>query len=376
MAPVASAELIAELERALRAKPGRTGKVLRGLADLLSVMADRLDQRQLEIFDEMLIRLMDHVEVPALAELGNGLADIQCAQLKIIERLARHEDAAVASPILQRSAQLSDEDLVEIAASRGPGHGLAIAQRKSIAEAVVDILLDHGDTNVCVRLVKNAGAKFSRNGFAKLCRMAERNDEMADLLVGRTDATAEVLRELMSKLPRSVRARLLRIAAPEMRQTIIAAIESVEVGIVAKAPEKIDYSEAQAKIVELNKHGKLNDSTVNRFATWREYRNLVAALAHLAAVPVETVEPLVHEGDFYGVIVACHASRLNWTTTQAVISNRPNQSKLSPADMAQARAAFDSLNLSASQRIIRFGSVGDFALKFQRDGDASIAEAG
>jgi uncharacterized protein (DUF2336 family) len=376
MAPVASAELIAELERAVRAKPGRTGKVLRGLADLLSVMADRLDRRQLEIFDEMLIRLMDHVEVPALAELGNGLADIQCAQLKIIERLARHEDAAVASPILQRSAQLSDEDLIEIAASRGPGHGLAIAQRKFLGEAVVDILLDHGDTNVCVRLAKNAGAKFSRDGFAKLRRMAERNDEMADLLVGRTDAPAEILRELMSKLPRSVRARLLRIAAPAMRETIIAAIESVEVGIVAKAPEKIDYSEAQAKIVELNKHGKLNDSTVNRFATWREYRNLVAALSHLATVPIETVEPLVHEGDFYGVIVACHASRLNWTTTQAVISNRPNQPKLSPADIAQARAAFESLNLSASQRIIRFGSVGDFALRFQRDGGASIAEAG
>ena len=84
----------------------------------------------------------------------------------------------------------------------------------------------------------------------------------------------------------------------------------------------------------------------------------------------------MHEGDFYGAIVACHASRLNWTTTQAVISNRPNQAKLSPADIAQAREAFDSLNLSASQRIVRFGSIGDFARKFQRGGDASMAEAG
>ncbi|MCP4618314.1 MAG: DUF2336 domain-containing protein [Bradyrhizobium sp.] len=375
MAAIASTELIAELERAVRAKPGRTGKVLRGLADLLSVMADRLDARQLEIFDEMMIRLMDHVEAPALAELGNGLADIACAQLKVVQRLARHEDAAVASPILQRSAQLSDEGLVEIASSRGPSHGAAIAQRKRVGEAVVDVLLDHGDTSVCVQLAKNGGAKFSPNGFAKLRRMAERNDELADLLVSRTDVPAEVLRELLSRLPRSVRARLLRTCSPELRAPIMAAIESVEVGIVAKVPEKIDYSEAQAKIVELNKQGKLNDSTVNRFATWREYRNLIAALSHLATVPVETIEPLVHEGDFYGVIVACHASRLNWTTTQAVIGNRPNQPKLSPADIAQAQAAFDSLNLSASQRIIRFGSVGDFAQKFQRH-DASTAEVG
>lgn len=77
MAAIASDELMAELERTVRAKLGRTGQMLCDLAD------------------------------------------------------ARHEAALVASPILQTSPKLSDNERVEIAARRGAAHGLAIAQRRA-----------------------------------------------------------------------------------------------------------------------------------------------------------------------------------------------------------------------------------------------------
>jgi Uncharacterised protein conserved in bacteria (DUF2336) len=205
--------------------------------------------------------------------------------------------------------------------------------------------------------------------------MAERNDELANLLVGRADAPADALRELLTRLPRSVRARLLKIAAPELREAITKVIEDVEAGICAKAPERVDYSEAQARIVELNKLGKLNDSTVNRFATWREYRNLIAALSQLATVPIETIEQMLHEGDSYGLAVACRASRLNWNTALAVISNRPDQKRPPEGEIKQIAAAFESLNLSAAQQMIRYGSIKEFARKFQPGGDAAMAEA-
>ena len=370
MAAIASAELIAELERSVQARPGRTAQMLRRVADLLTATADRLDQRQFDIFDEILARLTDHVELQALVQLSNSLADVSSAQLKMIHRLARHEEAAVASPVLQRSEYLTEEDLVEIAACRGTAHGLAIAQRKCVGQAVVDILLDHGDTGICIQLAKNYGARFSPDGFSRLVRMAERNDELANLLVCRTDVPAAAISELLDRLPRSVRARLLKIAAPGQREAVKTAIESVEAGICAKAPEAVDYSEAQARVLELNNQGKLNDSTVNRFATWREHCNLVAALSQLATVPVQTIEDLMRESDCMGLIVACRASRLNWNTTLAVINNRPDQPKPSAREIEQGEAAFESLNLSAAQRLIRFGSIRDFALKFQPGGDA------
>jgi hypothetical protein len=99
-------------------------------------------------------------------------------------------------------------------------------------------------------------------------------------------------------------------------------------------------------------------------------------LSQLATVTIQTIEALLHESDYYGLIVACRASRLNWNTTLAVISNRPDQARLSEKEIEQAEAAFESLNLSAAQRMIRFGSVRDFALKCERDADTVIAGVG
>lgn len=376
MVAIGSAELVAEMERSVRASPGRTSQMLRRVADLFSVTAGQLNRDQLDVFDQILIRLSDHAEPQALAQLSQLLADIPSARLEIVRQLARHEEATIASPILRKSEYLCEEDLIEIAACRGAAHALAIAQRAFLGEAIVDVLLDHADTGVCVLLAKSRGAKFSSEGYSRLARMAERNDELADLFVSRADVPLDVLRRLLASLPRSVRARLLKIAAPELREAVKTAIEGVEATICTKAPERIDYSEAQARIIELNKLGRLNDSTINRFATWREYRNLVAALSHLAAVPIETIEALLHEREYYGMAVACRASRLNWNTTLAVISNRPDQAKLSNEQIGQTEAAFESLNLSAAQRLIRFGSIRDFALKFGRDGDTLVAEAG
>jgi len=337
--------------------------------------AHRLEGAQFEVFDDILIRLMDRVEIGDLARLSDALAYLAPARLRIVGRLAQHEEAEVATPILQKSDAIPDADLVEAVQSRGSAHAIAIARRRSLGEAVTDALLMRGDTSICVELTRSGGTRFSRDGYAKLAAMAERNDELADLLVRRPDVPTGSLRELLAKLPRSVRARLLKIATPELHDTIHAAIESIETGICCRAPEAIDYTEAQARVLELNNLGKLNDSTVNRFAVWRENRNLVAALSLLATVPIETIETLLGEGDSYGLIVACRASRLNWTTTQAVIGNRPDRPAPPAEEIARARDAFDALNLSAAQRLIRFGSIADFASKPKSVGPPSAARA-
>src|SRR5690242_4766560 len=115
MAAIASAELIADLERVVQASPGRTAHLLGGMANLLGATADRLSADQLAFFDDMLIRLTDHVDVDVLAQLSQSLARIPFEHLKILQRLVRHEETVVAAPILQNAAWLSDDDLVEIA---------------------------------------------------------------------------------------------------------------------------------------------------------------------------------------------------------------------------------------------------------------------
>ena len=83
---------------------------------------------------------------------------------------------------------------------------------------------------------------------------------------------------------------------------------------------------------------------------------VVAALALKADVKVEAIEPLLEPDRVYGLIVACKAARLSWSTTTMIVRNRPNCPPSTDRELEQCVAVFESLLLSVAQWTIRFGS--------------------
>jgi uncharacterized protein (DUF2336 family) len=373
MSHIASTELIDELEHVIKAgSPERCIQILRQVTCLFLSDAGRFNEHHIGVFDDILVRLMGCVEARTLTRVSAAFAGVASAPKEAVRHLARHADAAVAAPILLTSASLSDQDLIEIAGARGPEHLRAIAGRNALSVALTDALLMRGDTNLCRLLARNSGAQFSSCGFASLVNTAGRDDEIADCLVLRRDMPPELLRDLISKSSPAVQARLLKTAPPEKHEAIRAAIETSASQARAKKPAPVDYSEAKATVLALNNSGKLNDSTVNRFAVRGEHENLVAALSLLATVPIETIELMTEESNRSGLIVACRASRLNWNTTSAVIRNRKDGRPLSPQELERGREVFETLSLSTAQRAIRFGSLREIAAHAGMTGSALV----
>ncbi|CAN7274757.1 DUF2336 domain-containing protein [Bradyrhizobium sp. LjRoot220] len=364
MTAIAATELIAELDNVVEAcSPERRVQILRQVAGLFLSDADRLKEHHIGVFDEVLVRLMKCVDPRALVRLSISFADLRPAPRDAIRYLAHHEDAAIAAPILLKSEALSDSDLVEIAHDCGQQHLLAIAGRKLPGPSLTDILLERGDTNVCRELAGNPGARFSSSGFTMLIEVAGRDDDTADSLVRRSDTPPEVVGRLVSKSTPAVHSRLLRRVPPEMRETILAAIDSSVDQTRTPRGAPVDYSEAHSTVLAFSKAGKLNDSSVNRFAIRREHRNVIAALALLASIPTDTVESLMEDGDCCGLAIACRASRLNWQTTMAIISNRNDVPPIPAWELVQVKDVFDMLSLSTAQRTIRFGSVEELLVR-------------
>ena len=369
--PVAAAPalLIAELESALRSgSPARRVRMLRQITDLFVSDADRLNENQIGVFDDVLVRLVERMEACTLIQLGFVLSGCRSAPREVIRQLAHHEEAAIAEPVLTRSAGLADDDLIGIAKSRGQKHLLAISSRKVVNEKVTDVLVERGDQGVSRRLAANAGARFSEAGFSTLAAKAADDSALAEALGLRPDFPEKTLRDLLQKATEAVRASLLKTAPPELRARIQDAIRTVAKQGGAKAPEPIDYTEAQNMAVALNRAGKLGDQTINRFAAQEEYPNIVAALSLLSTVTIETIEPLISDPRLDGLVIACRASRLNWSTTAMIISNRPDCAPASSVEVARAKKVFETLSLSAAQRTIRLWSDRSSA------GDASVSE--
>jgi uncharacterized protein (DUF2336 family) len=364
MTTAASAVLIAELEGAVNGgSPARRVQMLRQVTDLFLSDADRLNENQIGVFDDVLVRLIERMESRTLAQLSTTLADSAFAPKEIVRQLAYHEEASVAVPVLSRSKRLSESDLIEIANTHGQQHLLAISNRETLNEPVTDALLKRGNSQVSHALANNTGARFSEQGYSTLVGNAEKDGELAQKLGLRLDIPISMLRELLSKATAAVRAKLLKAAPVEMREKIQTAIDAIAAQIGVKLPTPVDYTQSEAIVLALNRAGKLGDQTINRFAVQGEYSNVIAALSLLSTVKIEAVEPLIHNPRPDGLIVACKASRLDWTTTTMIIRNRPNCAPLSRQELEQGREVFETLSLSAAQRTIRFWSARSSAKK-------------
>jgi uncharacterized protein (DUF2336 family) len=356
--------LAAEIEGAANnGTSERRVQMLRKVTDLFLSEAARLTERHIDVFDDVLVRLMERIEAQALAQFSVSISDSTVAPRGVIRQLAYHEDGSIAAPPLSKSNRLSESDLIEIAGIRGQQHLRAISSRKTLSEAVTDVLLKRGDYDVSHALARNAGVRFSDFGYAILVERSERDDGLAEETGLRSDIPAKALRQLLMNANDAVRSRLLKAARPELRKRIQTSMQQIAEQISAAAPKRIDYTTAKKTVSSLNCAGKLNDSAISRFAICGEYPSIVAALSLLSAVTIETVESLVLGGDSDGLIVACRAARLDWSTAMSIISNRPDCLPVSQQKLEQGKEIFDALSLSAAQHTIRIWSTRSSAKK-------------
>jgi len=332
------------------ASPEHDARIFKQVTDLFLSNVDHLSESQIGAVDGVLAHLVARVDAATVVSLSDALSTLEQAPLRTIRKLAFHEHPNVAAPVLKRSERLSQADLLEVINNCSQQHLLAVCDRKNLNEVLTDALMRFGDVNVSNALARNGGARFSECGYATLVGRAERDESLAEKLGLRLDMPGSLLRELLAKVADVVGARFLTAPRPVAKKNQGAAVAP------AVPRPKIDYTGALNEIVALNRSGKLNDGIVNRFAVRGEYVNVVAALALKAEVKAEAIEPLLDSDRMYGLVVACKAARLSWSTTTMIVRNRPNCPPATQRELDQCVAIFESLLLSVAQWTIRFGS--------------------
>jgi uncharacterized protein (DUF2336 family) len=348
----ASPDLRRELNGAEEDGPEHDARIFGEVTDLFLSNVGRLGDSQIAAVDGVLAHLVGRVEAATVIQLSEALSTIDRAPIQTVRKLAFHEQPQVAAPVLRTSTCLSEADLLEIVKGRGQQHLLAICDRKTLNEALTDALMRFGDVSVSNALARNAGARFSECGYATLVGRAEKDEGLAEKLGARLDIPGSLLRELIGKVADVVRARFLTASRPVAR----AKSQNAAAGQNNAVRKAIDYAPVQSELVALNRTGKLNDSVVNRYAVRGEYVHVVAALALKADAKVEAIEPLLEPDLVYGLIVACKAARLSWSTTTMIVRNRPNCPPSTDQELEQCVAVFETLLLSVAQWTIRYGS--------------------
>ncbi len=345
--------LIPELEEVLRTgSADKRARTLRKITDLFVYGSPHYNEDHVKLFDDVLGRLIEEIEVRALAELSTRLAPVDNAPVGVVQRLASDDDISVAGPLLKRSRRLADSDLAEIARSKGQDHLLAISERSRIGEAVTDILVTRGDQTVARRVAANRGAKLSEKGFGRLVDRAESDDILAMRVGQRSDIPAHIFRDLLLRATEVVQKRLLAAARPETRAEIIRVLAKVSREVGAK--QACDFRAAQETVLALQKAGRLDEPQLAARAAGEKFQETAAALSLMCAVPIEVVERLMTGEQSDPVLILCKAAGFDWSTAQAVVRVCAAGKKATRQMLDDANANFELLSQSAAQRVVRF----------------------
>src|SRR5262249_53536706 len=162
----ATTSLLDELECALAAGTNAQRiEMLSRITDLFVAEAHRYTHRQIDLFDEVIAKLTSAIEGKARAKLSIRLAGVLNAPHGVVRMLAFDDDVEVARPVLTESERLDDTDLVANANSKSQQHLAAISERKSLSEAVTDVLVTRGNRHVAHPVSRDAGARHGALGM-------------------------------------------------------------------------------------------------------------------------------------------------------------------------------------------------------------------
>ena len=364
--PPAGQSIVDEIEAAIGGSTAKCIETARRVTDLFLASAGQFNREQVELFDNVLARLIKTIELRsvadisarmALAEMSTQLAPIAQAPPSAVRHLARHDEISVAAPVLQESARLGDDDLIEIAQSKSEQHLLAISGRWWLKEVVTDALLSRRFPSVSRRVVGNPGARVSAGGFAIILAQAEDHPELAVEAGVRVDLPADLRQKLLNSATEAVRTKLLSRAPPHLFEEIRSAIATAAASADREMSKVRDFTAAKRFVAQLKQQGQLNETMLSEFARQKKYEETVAALAELSHSTIEVIRPLMQSLRDDGLLVACRAAKLSWETTTAVLECRYSTGSLGAAELSRAKSHFASITAENARRMLAFWQV-------------------
>jgi uncharacterized protein (DUF2336 family) len=356
-----------EVERAIRAgSTEKCSETVERVTALFLASAERYSDEQIALFGDVFERLINTIELRALADIGARialaelsaqLAPLPQAPASVIGRLARHEEIDVARPVLTESSKLSSDDLVEIAGTRGEKHLIAIAGRWWLQEIVTDALLARRFPSVSRRLVDNPGAKMSPAGFAMIVAQAVGDPELAVATGIRAELPKELRTRLLQGATDVVRTRLLSRAPPYLFEEIRAAVAAASGGTERELSRERDFATARQLIGQLRKDGALTEAMLLGFSRQKRYEETVAALAALAQTGIEIVRPLMQSLNSDGILVPCKVAGLRWETVGAILDCRFSTGVTAESELTKLKTQYAELTGENAHRLLKLWGV-------------------
>jgi uncharacterized protein (DUF2336 family) len=347
--------LLDQLEDAVAQKDIRyRAETLRRVTDLFLAGAGSFSSEQLALFDDVLGRLIEELDVTARAAFGARLAVTATPPPCVMRELALDDAIEVAGPVLAQSTALDEATLVETASSKGQQHLLAISRRASLPEAVTDVLVVRGDREVAVSTAANDGAKFSEFGYTKLVQRAERDGELALVVWVRPEIPRQHLLAMFAQASDAVRLKLEAARGGKggvLHDVVAQASMRIQAGMREGSSA---YAAARERVLALKQSGRLDETALMAFAGEGRFDETTIALSFMADLPIGMIERAIANRKTEQVLVLAKAIGLDWECAKALLLLQAGVQGSSTPELDQCCATFVRLQQDTARKALQF----------------------
>lgn len=330
-------------------------ELLREVTDLFFETAESRSAREEQLFDEVLRAVASTMSESVLKELAERFADAENPPTALMRDLAE-QTIPVAELVLRRCRSLTEEDLLRVVAEKSQAHVRAVAQRESVSETLSAAIVEKGDDSTVDVLMRNRGAKISRETLEVVVDRAQHSRALHEAVVLRPDLPLDLLNEMYFIVEQQLRTQILtRNAAVDpatLEKALSQARKRTEQDFAALSEES---KQAQAFIAKKKAAGELTPPFLVHLYREKRMAEFIHGLAELTGVEVELAHGLVGRGDLDALATICRAANLErplFVTLAVLIGGQEGMGKAEEYGKAYA-----AVPVEAAQRAMRFFSV-------------------
>lgn len=330
-------------------------ELMHRVADMYFQFGPRPDDPELQLFDDVLSQLAQEMESKVRAELANRMALAGTPPIRLISALARDETIDVASPILQLSRAVSEEDLIDVAKTRGDAHLKAISRRSNLPSSVTDVIVDRAGESTLEVLLANASANLSREAHERLVDRAAEHPALQSAVVRYAKLPVDLLNEMYFVVEARMRSAILQRNAQIKPEDLDEALRQSRDRLASRqAARPADFARAEKLVKATEVKGVISPNALVGFLRSGDTTAYLIALSRLAGSDFETARTIHERRELDALSIVCKAAgfdRAIFITLAVLVLGRENN------PMGRAREygeIYDALPREVAKRTVRF----------------------
>ena len=339
-------------------------QLARRLADAICLPASKLTPQERHMAGDVLVELLRSTEPDIREAVARRLTMLNEAPRTILVILAKDE-IQIAKHVLEKSKSLSDSDLIQIARKVSGAHRKVIAQRRHLSDAVVDILVEFLEEDVCETVLKNENASLSETAIQRLLTVSRSHQPYVRLLCKREEvrpshgltmywwASAANRKRIIHRF--AVTREVLQESCGDLYP--LAAKDGWQDAGVRKALQFVERRQRNRAAAERSIYGSL-EKAIEAVPSLGLTREITEEISYMAGIKPATGAQILTDRGGEALAILCKAPGLKRSHLETLWRglNRPLHDldgSMHP-DFARAVETFDTISTDKAQTVLRY----------------------